>query len=175
MASEITLVNKFVTKRDGTEIEVENLDRRKPDGFESFDSGIAGMTLKGYQSGVFEGDNTIDDITRAYPNLQIRDFEERALSTFTLSGLRFRNTSAARFNSLTLKVGADTLSTSDTVLSPIAVANTEGFPDAGHLFTSQRQLIEYTSKSAGTFFGYVKTGPANINDGDEVVLFSVEA
>ena len=173
--AELFLIDKFVTRRDGTQIEVENLSRRKPDGFDSFESGNAGMTLRSYQSSVFEGDNTIDDITRAYPRLQIQDFEKRSLSTFTLSGLRFTNTTAARFNKLTLKVGADTISTDSSLPSAIAVSSTDGFPDAGHLFTAQRQLIEYTSKAAGVFFGYVKTGPANINDGDEVILFSVEA
>ena len=173
--AELVLIDKFVTRRDGIQIEVENLNRRKPSGLDSFSSGNAGMTLSSYQSSAFEGDNTIDDITRAYPNLQIQDFEERGLSTFTLSGLRFKNTSAARFKKLTSKAGADTLSTNSSSLSAISVISTDGFPDAGHLFTAQRQLIEYTSKSTATFFGYVKTGPSNISDGDDIVLFSVEA
>ena len=173
--AELALIDKIVIRRDGTQVQVENLNRRKPNGLDSFSSGNAGMTLSSYQSSVFEGDNTIDDITRAYPNLQIQDFEQRSFSTFTLSGLRFNNTSAARFNKLTFKVGADTISTNSSSLSAISVISTDGFPDAGHLFTTQRQLIEYTSKSAGTFFGYVKTGPVNISDGDDLVLFSVEA
>jgi hypothetical protein len=175
MASELILLDKVVTKRDGRLVEVENLSRRKPDGFDSFDSGNAGMTLSSYQSSVFEGDNTIDDLTRAYPRLQIQDFEKRSFSTFTLSGFRFTNTTAARFNKLTLKVGADTISTDSSLPSAISVSSTDGFPDAGHLFTAQRQLIEYTSKSAGVFFGYVVSGPANISDGDDMILFSVEA
>ena len=173
--AELILINREVVKRDGTIIIAENLSRRKPDGLDSFDSGNAGMTLTAYQTSVFEGDNTIDDITRAYPRLTIQDFELRDLSTFTLNGQRFKNISAARFNAVTQKVGSVAVSTDSSLPSAIDVTSTDGFPDAGHLFTSQRQLIEYTSKAAGVFFGYVKSGPANINDGDDVVLFSVEA
>ncbi|AMO43111.1 virion structural protein [Cyanophage S-RIM32] len=172
--AELTLSAPYneVTKRDGTTVLVENFSQRSPSGFSSFTSGTAGPRLKDFEKYKFEGDNIIDDISRAFPNLAIRDFEERALSSFTLSGLRFNIGPAGMVMGVTLANGTQVISNDSNVLSTITVDSTEKFYESGHLFTSSRQLIEYTSKTATTFTGYVVSGPNTLNNNDELVQFS---
>lgn len=172
--AELTLAAPYneVTKRDGTTVLVENFSQRTPDGFASFTSGTAGPRIKDFEKYKFEGDIVIDDITRAFPSLAIRDFADRALSNFTLNGIKFNAGPSGMIMGVTLADGAQTLSTSASSPSTINVTNTSNFFDSGHLFTSQRSLIEYTSKTATSFTGYVVSGSTTLNNNDELVQFS---
>ena len=172
--AELTLASPYneVTKRDGTTVIVENFSQRIPDGFGSFSSGTAGPRIKDFEKYKFEGDIIIDDITRAFPSLTIRDFEDRSLSTYTLNGIKFNAGPSGMVMGVTLANGTQILSEDVNAPSTITVDNTSNFYDSGHLFTSSRSLIEYTSKTATTFTGYVVSGPNTLNNNDELVQFS---
>ena len=161
-----------VIQRSGLSVFVENFKTRTPAGFESFSSGTAGPRIKDFEKIKFEGAMVIEDVTRAFPGMAIRDFADRALSSFTLTGVRFNAGPSGMFMPVTTATGNQTLSTSATNLTAINVVNNDKFYETGHLFTSQRSLIEYTSKAPGIFFGYVVSGPTTLNTGDELVQFS---
>lgn len=163
---------RSVLKRDGTTVEVTNFGQRIPAGFSSFTSGAATYTLRDFEIIKFEGDHVIEDIQRAFPQLAIRDFELRPFSTFTLSGDRFNAGPSSMFMGVTMANGNQTISVDAENPSVINVTNTSNFETSGHIFTSARQLIEYTEKTATTFTGYVKTGPNTLNNNDEMVQFS---
>jgi hypothetical protein len=172
--AELTLASPYnqVTKRDGTTVLVENFSQRSPDGFVSFTSGTAGPRMKDFEKYKFEGDIIIDDITRAFPSLAIRDFDDRSLSSFTLSGAKFNIGPSGMVMGVTFADGTQILSEDVNAPSTINVDTTANFYDSGHLFTSSRSLIEYTSKTATTFTGYVVSGPNTLNNNDELVQFS---
>ena len=172
--AELTLAAPYnqVTKRDGSTVLVENFGQRVPDGFSSFTSGTAGPRIKDFEKYKFEGDIIIDDVTRAFPALTIRDFEDRSLSSYTLNGIRFNAGPSGMVMGVTLANGNQTLSQDANAPSTITVVATSNFYSSGHLFTSQRSLIEYTSKTATTFTGYVVSGPNTLNNNDELVQFS---
>lgn len=172
--AELQLLDPYnqVLKRDGTTVFVENFSRRVPLGFESFTSGSAGYTLKSFEYTKFEGDVVIEDLSRAYPTLTIRDFIERPNSAFTLSGSKFNAGASSMIMGVTFADGNQTISIDSQNPSTINVLNTANFDDSGHIFTSSRSLIEYISKTATSFTGYVKTGPNTISNGNEMVQFS---
>ncbi|ADO99196.1 virion structural protein [Cyanophage S-RIM44] len=172
--AELSLSAPFneVIQRSGLSVFVENFKTRTPAGFESFSSGTAGPRITDYEEIKFEGEMVIEDLTRAFPGMAIRDFSDRALSSFTLTGVRFNAGPSGLFMGVTTATSNQTISTSASNLTAINVVNNEKFYDTGHLFTSQRSLIEYTSKAAGVFFGYVVSGPNTLNTGDELVQFS---
>jgi hypothetical protein len=172
--AEIQLAGDYneVHKRDGTTIFVTNFSARTPAGFESFTSGNSTYTLKDFEKIKFEGDHVIEDVQRAYPQLSIRDFEERPNSTFTLAGERFNVGPSGMFMGVTFAVGGQTISVDAENPSVINSLNTSNFYSSGHIFTSARQLIEYTEKTATTFTGYVKTGTNILNNNDEMIQFS---
>ena len=169
-----------VVKRDGTTVIVENFKSRTPAGLESFSSGSAGFVIKDFEKFKFEGSMVIEDLSRAFPTLAIRDFADRALSSFTLSGLRFNAGPSGDFSAVTTSERNQTLDTTPFAETAIYAINVEKFPDSGHVFTANRQLIEYYSKvqvgpGVGILYGYqvnptVATNVLNI--GDELVQFS---
>lgn len=172
--AELTLASPYnqVTKRDGTIVLVENFKQRIPDGFSSFSSGTAGPRIKDFEKYKFEGDIVIEDVSRAFPSLSIRDFEDRSLSSFTLNGIKFNAGPSGMVMGVTFANGTQILSEDVNAPSTITVDNTSNFYSSGHLFTSSRSLIEYTSKTATTFTGYVVSGPNTLNNNDELVQFS---
>jgi hypothetical protein len=173
--AELQLASPYnqVTKRDGTNVTVGNFRQRIPAGFESFTSGTVTFTLADYEAIKFEGDHVIDDVTRAYPQLAIRDFELRPFSGFTLGGDRFTLGPSPMMMGLTMANGNQTISVDAANPTEIVVQTTNNFLDSGHLFTSARSLIEYTSKVSSTrFLGYVKSGPNTLNNNDELIQFS---
>jgi len=161
-----------IVKRDSTTIIVENFKKRVPEGFEPFTSGVAGSRIKDFEKYKFEGDIIIDDVSRSFPSLAIRDFEERALSSITLNGNRFNIGPSGVIAGVTFADGLQSLSNLSSSLTTINVDNTSNFDDSGWLFTSSRILIKYTAKTATTFTGYVVTGPITLNNNDELVQFS---
>lgn len=163
---------RTVHKRDGNTVDVTNFGQRIPDGFSSFTSGAVTYTLRDFEFIKFEGDHVIEDIQRAFPQLSIRDFELRPLSTFTLSGDRFNAGPSSMFMGVTSADGNQTISVDAENPSVINVITTSNFENSGHIFTAARQLIEYTEKTATTFTGYVKTGPNTLNNNDDMIQFS---
>ena len=169
-----------VLKRNGTTVLVENFKSRTPPGLESFSSGSAGFVIKDFEKFKFEGSMVIEDLSRAFPTLAIRDFADRALSSFTLSGLRFNAGPSGDFSAVTTSERNQTLTVQQGALSPIYAINVEKFPNSGHVFTSNRQLIEYYSKlqvspGLGILYGYhvnPLVSPSVLNTGDELVQFS---
>ena len=74
---------------------------------------------------------------------------------------------------LTMANGNQTISVDPENPTEIVVQTTNNFLDSGHLFTSARSLVEYTSKVSSTrFLGYVKSGPNTLNNNDELIQFS---
>lgn len=163
-----------VVKRDGSTVLVENIATRIPDGFSSFSAGTAGFTLGIFQNLKFEGDTVIDDVTRAFPTMTLSDFEVKPRSSFTQSGLKFNLGPSAMLMGITMVSGQQTVSTNPLVPSTFNVVNTKNFLSSGHLFTSNRVLIEYISKTENppTFTGYVVSGNNVLNNNDELVQFS---
>ena len=163
-----------VVKRDGSTVLVENIATRIPDGFESFSAGTAGFTLGIFQNLKFEGDTTIDDVTRAFPTMTLSDFEVKSRSSFTQSGLKFNLGPSAMVMGVTFVNGQQLVSTNPLAPSTFTVVNTKNFASSGHIFTSNRVLIEYISKteSPPTFTGYVVSGNNTLNNNDELVQFS---
>lgn len=172
--AELQLASPYneVLKRDGTTILVENFQQRVPEGFEPFTSGNAGFQLRSFEKYKFEGDIIIEDVSRAFPSLAIRDFEERRLSSITMNGDKFNIGPSAMVMGLTFADGLQPLSVLSTAPTAINVDNTSNFDDSGWLFTSSRILIKYTEKTATTFTGYVVSGPSTLNNNDELVQFS---
>ena len=168
-----------VHKRNGQTILVENFKKRTPDGFESFTSGNAGQTLRGYELHVFDGDNVIQDLTLTYPTLQIRDFELRPLSAFTLNGSRFTNVGTTSMLPFGMTANSLQVLTTDPQIPTVleSMTNVGRFAAAGHLFIggSARTLFEYTSKTPPGFIGYVKSGAVNIPASTEFIQYSTDA
>lgn len=163
-----------VVKRNGLTVLVENIATRIPEGFESFDAGSAGFTLGVFENLKFEGDTIIEDVSRAFPTMTLSDFEFKSRSSFTQSGLKFNLGPSAMLMGVTMVNGQQTVSTNALAPSPFSVISTSNFPSSGHLFTSQRVLIEYVSKTQDppTFTGYVVSGSNVLNNNDELVQFS---
>lgn len=172
---ELQLADQYnvVHKRDGTTVEVGNFRQRIPAGFESFTSGVCNFTLGDFEKIKFEGEHVIHDITRAYPQLALKDFELRPFSGFTLAGVHFNIGPSGMMMAVTAAAGNQVLSTDVENPGPINVVTTNNFYDSGHLFTGARQLIEYTEKvDSTTFLGYVKTGTNSLNNNVELIQFS---
>ena len=167
-----------VLKRNTLVIKVENFKQRKPEGFDSFDSGNAFHTLAAFEKHIFSGDNVIDDLTREFPTLQIRDFEIRPNSSFTLTGSKFNFAGSTQTLPFGSTINSLQVLTTDESNQTILDADTSitRFASAGHLFIggSARTLFEYTSKTATGFIGYVKSGNMNIPPSTEFIQYSVE-
>ncbi|CAF34146.1 virion structural protein [Synechococcus phage S-PM2] len=162
----------IVTKRDGSSVSVENLDRRVPPGFDIFTANNAGFRLASFQNTKFEGDNVIGDISNAFPKLALIDFEERPESSISLSGSRFNITNSARIIGVTLSASNQTISTDPDQLSTISVLNTDKFFDTGYLLTEKRSVIRYLSKTSNSFSGYIISGTDALESDDEIIQHS---
>lgn len=111
---------------------------------------------------------TIGDISTYYPSLTLRDFVDRAKSSYTLTGDYFNLTNSSIQNPVAIS------SSSGTIGGPIVVQNTNYFPDSGYLFTSGGTVVQYTSKTLTTFEGCtLYSGADLISNGDEIVPFSI--
>lgn len=172
--AEIQLQDPYntVIRRNGSSVLVENLDRRVPPGFDIFTSGTAGFRLSSFQNMKFEGDNVIGEISDAFPKLALIDFESRPESSISLSGSKFNITNSTRIVGVTLSSSNQTISSDPESPTVISVDNTGKFLDSGYLLTSQRSVIQYTSKTENSFTGYVISGLLTLNAGDEIVQHS---
>jgi len=167
-----------VLKRDSTTILVENFKQRKPEGFDSFSSGNAFHTLGAYEKSIFDGDNVIEELSLYYPQLQIKDFELRPNSSFTVGGRHFNFVGSAKSAPFGITINSLQVMSTDESNPLILEADTDisRFSSSGHLFIAgtARTLFEYTSKTATGFIGYVKNGNVNIPLSTEFIQYSTD-
>ena len=170
----VTLIAKTVTKRNSVVIDLVNAD----EGLNTYQgeytvgnlgSNIGNWTTVGYDDGTANVSNwTIQHFERYFAAVSINDFVKRANSNFTLSGQKWNLGNPSIQNPVT------TTTSSGTIPSTIAVADTTYFLSSGHLFTESGSVIEYTGKTATSFTGCtLLRGTTTIASGDEIVPFSI--
>ena len=173
--SRVYLLNPYneVSLRSGSTFIVENRNQNVPPGFEDYTLGNVGLTLGSFQdnalidSGISSG-LTIQDIDTIYPTLSIRDFEFREKSALIGNGDRFNLGIPSYQQPVAISQSTGTIGGS------IVVTSTEYFADAGYLFTSSGNVIQYTSKTATTFDGCtVFRGGNSITAGNNLIPFSI--
>jgi hypothetical protein len=142
-----------VYQRSGDIIIVLNKPIEKEQYFGSYSLGNAGFTLKSFEnnifvsSGAFDVNGSIESLSLAYPTLTIKDFEERANSSFTMNGDIFR-LAIPTINSVGTFLSSDVTTTQTT----IQVTSTAGFPLSGILLLG-KEMITYTGKTSVSFTG----------------------
>ena len=125
--------------------------------FELRDDGFAGVS--GY---------TIEQIDLYYSSLTIKDFTDRAKSSYTLSGVYFNLTNPSIQNPVTI-----ISSPSGSINGTLIVQNTNQFPSSGYLFTNGN-VIAYTGKTSTTFTGCsLYRGSNTIINGAEIIPFTI--
>lgn len=145
-----------VYQRNGEVIIVENKSVFKEDFYASYNLGNAGPTLKSFQNNIFINTGSygvtgsIETLSRAYPSLTIRDFEERSNSSITLSGAVF-NLAIPSINS----VGAFIAFSASDSQNTIFVLSTSKFPTSGKLLIGT-EIVSYTGKTSTSFTGVVR-------------------
>jgi hypothetical protein len=171
----LTLANPYneVLLRDGSTFLVENGDQNVPTGFEDYELGNAGLTLRSFEanalvdSGISSG-LSISELDTIYPTLTLRDFEFREKSALLGNGDRFNIAIPTTQQPVAIS------SSTGTIGGSIVVQSTEYFGDEGYLFTSSGNVIQYTSKTATTFNGCTLVrGPNSISASDELIPFSI--
>lgn len=112
---------------------------------------------------------TLRDLDTYFPSLTIRDFVERAKSSYTLSGDYFNLSNPSIQNPVTIS------NSTGSIGSSVSVQNTSYFPDSGYFFTSSGTVVQYTSKTTNSFDGcVVYRGANNINSGDTIIPFTID-
>ena len=110
---------------------------------------------------------TILEVSTYYSALTIRDFTDRAESSYTLAGSTFNLVPPSIQNPVTI-------SSSSSLTAAINVQDTTYFPDAGYLFTNHGGVIQYTGKTSTSFTGCTLTRGANsIANGQELIPFAI--
>ena len=111
---------------------------------------------------------TILEISTYYSALTIKDFSERAESSYTLAGPVLNLVPPSIQNPVAISSSAGTIG------GTIVVQDTTLFPTTGYLYTSGGTVIQYTGKTATTFTGCSLTrGPNSISNGHELVPFTI--
>jgi hypothetical protein len=111
---------------------------------------------------------TLQDFSFYYPSITLRDFTDRATSSYTLSGDYFNLTNCSIQDPVAIS------SSSGSISSTINVQNTTYFPSSGYLFTSGGTVIQYTGKTTTQFTGCtLYRGTNSISIGDVIVPFSI--
>ncbi|CAR63348.1 strucutural protein [Synechococcus phage S-RSM4] len=164
-----------VVQRDGTIIFVINsVFGVSSEYIGNYTTTNAGHTISHFD-GIFDDGScnvsglSILELDTYYPALTIRDFSERATSSYTISGSKFTLLPPSIQNPVSISSSTGTIGTS------ISVQSTTYFPDFGYIFTSGGTVFQYTSKTATTFEGCtLYTGPDSINAGEELVPYSID-
>ena len=170
----VTTAGKYyVTKRDTT----EQLIRNALFSLGSDYIGNYAITNVGYTIGHFDGifDDgmglsgvSIGEVSRFFGGLTLKDFSERRDSQFTSAGDKFNLAPPS------IQQPVTTTTSSGTIPTSIAAANTTHFASAGYLFTSGGSVIQYTSKTANTFDGCTLVrGNNSIANGHELIPFAI--
>ena len=122
-----------------------------------FDDGSAGV------SGL-----SLGELNTYFPALTLKDFVERANSSFTISGDKFNLMPPSIQNPVAIS------SSTGTIGGPIVVQDTTYFSNSGYLFTSGGTVIQYTGKTETEFTGCtLVSGPNAINNNDELVPHTI--
>ena len=164
----------FVTKRDLTEIQITNaIFGVAAEYIGNYTTTNAGHRIKHFD-GIFDdgaanvSGMTILEISTYYSALTIKDFSERAESSYTLAGPVLNLVPPSIQNPVAIS------SSSGTIGGSIVVQDTTLFPTEGYLFTSGGAVIQYTGKTANTFTGCTLTrGPNSILNGQELIPFTI--
>ena len=170
----------YVLKRDTTEIEVLN----DVFGVASEYVGKYTKTNAGHRISHFDGifdDGTakvsglsLGELDLYFGALTIRDFTERANSSYTLAGDKFNLLNPSIQNPVQISTVALTFVGAEL---SIIVSDTSYFPDEGYLFHKSNNysgVIKYTGRSPSTFTGCtIYTGDNQIEIGSEIVPFTI--
>ena len=170
----------YVVKRDTTEIFIDNAIFGVADEY----VGKYTKTNAGHRISHFDGifdDGTsrvsglsLGELDLYFGALTIRDFTERANSSYTIAGDKFNLLNPSIQNPVQISTVALTFSGSEL---SIVVSDTTYFPDEGYLFHKSNNysgVIKYTGRSPSTFTGCtIYTGDNQVEIGSEIVPFTI--
>ena len=164
----------FVTKRDTTEIQITNsIFGVAAEYIGNYTTTNAGHRIKHFD-GIFDdgaanvSGMTILEVSTYYSALTIRDFTDRAESSYTLAGPVLNLVPPSIQNPVAI-------SSSSSLTGTINVQDTTYFPDAGYLFTNHGGIIEYQSKSSTSFGGCTLfRGSSTMTSGTEMIPFAID-
>ena len=145
-----------IYQRSGAIAIVENRAVFKEDFYDSYNLGNAGPTLKSFENNIFINTGSfgvtgsIETLSRAYPSLTIKDFEERPNSSITLGGAVF-NLAIPSINS----IGAFVTFSMSESQTTIFVQSTASFPTSGKLLIGN-EVVSYTNKTSTSFTGVTR-------------------
>jgi hypothetical protein len=164
----VFLTSKTVTQRSGTIIDVKNADKNIE--FQgTYKVGNLGFNLGDWNANIDDGAAnvsgwSIQQFDRYFADVSIRDFEDRADSNFTRSGIRWNIANPSFQNPVAI------VQSTGSVVPTVTVQSTSYFPSSGYLFTSAGSVIQYTSTTATTFEGCtVIRGGSIVTNGDEII------
>jgi len=163
-----------VIKRNGTIVYVSNLVFGTNTEFiGDYTRTNAGHTISHFD-GIFDDGTanvsglTLLEMSFYFSTLTIRDFTERATSSYTLAGDKFNLMPPSIQSPVAIS------SVSGTIPAIINVSSTAYFPDSGYLFTSGGTVIQYISKSNSAFIGCtLYRGSDSISSGQEIIPFDI--
>ncbi len=178
-----------VTKRDNTVIEVQNLSVGADTGYVgSYERTNVGHTISHFD-GIFDDGSarvsglSLLEVDFYYASLTIRDFTERADSSYTLSGKYFRLVPPTIQNPVQIATSNSAIQDGsfNGIDDFISVSSTEYFPEDGTLMIHTPyqnaflggggiQLITYTSKTATSFNGCRVVKEIDITPGSNTIL-----
>ena len=164
----------FVTKRDTTEIQITNsIFGVAAEYIGNYTTTNAGHRIKHFD-GIFDdgaanvSGMTILEVSTYYSALTIRDFTDRAESSYTLAGPVLNLVPPSIQNPVAI-------SSSSSLTGTINVQDTTYFPDAGYLFTNHGGIIEYQSKSSTSFGGCTLfRGSSTMTSGTQMIPFAID-
>ncbi len=145
----------------------------------SYTSGNAGFTLNQFENnsfvdgGLLSNNISIEEVSIAYPDLTIEDFELRSHSSITLTGRVFNLTQISIINPVAYAVGTNL--TSSNIVE--VVGNISSFPESGYILqasSTEYSVIQYTGKTSNSFTGCTLIrGETNVEPGNEIIPYTV--
>ena len=163
----------FVTKRDLTEVQITNaIFGVAAEYIGNYTTTNAGHRIRHFD-GIFDdgaanvSGMTILEVSTYYSALTIRDFTDRAESSYTLAGPIFNLVPPSIQNPVAI-------SSSSSLTATINVQDTTYFPDAGYLFTNHGGVIQYQSKTPTSFSGCTLfRGSSIVTSGTQMIPFTI--
>ena len=111
---------------------------------------------------------TILVVSTYYSALTIRDFTDRAESSYTLAGPTLNLVPPSIQNPVAISSSAGTIG------GIINVQDTTYFPDEGYIFTSGGSVIQYTGKTSTSFTGCTLfRGSSIVTNGTQMIPFAI--
>ena len=172
----------FVTKRDLTEVQITNaIFGVAAEYIGNYTTTNAGHRIKHFD-GIFDdgaanvSGMTILEVSTYYSALTIKDFTERAESSYTLAGPVLNLVPPSIQNPVTIS------SSGINGSGVMTVADTTYFPTVGYIAVKLNtganagsvSIIEYTGKTSSSFTGCTKIrGSGNPQSGDEIIPFTI--